>query len=393
MAATRTRLVLAAALALLVSGYLGAIGWLLWHEVELIFHPVTSLAPLSPDLGLEPERVQFRGRSGNDRLVWVFRARGREPGPWVLYLHGNSANVSSPGNVERCHQLTLLGANVVAVEYPGFGELPGQPSEEALHAAAEDGWHWLTASLDVSPEQVVVYGWSLGSGVATRLAATVPEAAVILEGAFTSVRDRAREVYPWLPVRWMLRHPFLSSAHIGQIGSPLLLLHARDDEIIPFSHGERLLAAAAGPKQLVPLAGGHIVPNLVAEDAYLQSLSAFLGSVIPNARREAVPKSLVVPLLGAVEGEARHTASALMRDALTGRRPGVNRAPYALEFAGRHWLDADPEFAATILRANVGAHPRTWSSYAALADALERLNDERGAAGARQRAAELRPAS
>jgi uncharacterized protein len=392
VAPTRTRLVLAA-LALLVSGYLGVVGWLLWHEVELIFHPVASLAPLSPDLGLEPERIQFRGDSCDDRLVWVFRARRRDPGPWVLFLHGNSANVSSPGNVERCHQLTLLGANVVAVEYPGFGELPGQPSEEALHVAAQDGWHWLTASLGVSPEQVVIYGWSLGSGVATRLAATVPEAGVILEGAFTSVRDRAHEVYPWLPIRWMLRHPFLSSAHIAHLGSPLLLLHARDDTIIPFAHSERLLAAAGGPKQLVPLSGGHIVPNLVAEDAYLQSLATFLGAVIPRAGRDTVPRSLVVPLLGAVEADARHAAVALMDDALAGRRPGVNRAPYALEFAGRHWLDADPAFAATILQANVGAHPRTWSSFVALAEALERVSDEPGAAQARQRAAELRPAS
>ncbi len=389
MARRRIRLLVLALLGTALSAYLVVVGWMFWHEVELIFRPVSVLSVVSPDLGVVPERVQFRGRDGANRLVWTFRTPHQQPAPWVVFLHGNGANVTTPGNVARCHQLTLLGLNVLAVEYPGFGELPGPPSENALSAAAADAWHWLAIDLGVPAHHIAVYGWSLGSGVATRLASEVDEAALVLEGAFTSVTDRAAELHPYLPVRWMLRHPFASMEHIGHIGAPLLLLHARDDEIIPFAHAERLLDAAAGPKQLVPLTGGHIVPNLVAEDDYLQALHTFFASIFPDTSLPNAPRSLAAVILGAHTPERRQSALRLTRAVLAGERAGYNGAPYAIEFAGRRWLDVDVAFGADILRANAAAHDRTAKAHETLGDALTRLGDTPGAERAFARAAAL----
>jgi fermentation-respiration switch protein FrsA (DUF1100 family) len=271
------------AVAAAVLAYGTAIGWMMANEVALVFVPNRKAYPLSPDVAARIERVSRPVRGGAPGLLWVLRDPDRADAPWVIFLHGNSANVSTPENVARYRQLLGLGLNVVAPEYPGFGVVSGEASEPGAVNAARDAWEWLRAS-GVPSTHIVIYGWSLGSGVATHLAATVDERAVVLEGAFTGVDDRASELYPWLPVRLMIRNAFASRDRIARIGSPLLLLHARDDEVIPFAHGEHLLQAAREPKRLVGLTGGHIRPNIRDEATYLGALRQFLGDVLGAAR-------------------------------------------------------------------------------------------------------------
>ncbi len=129
---------------------------------------------------------------------------------------------------------------------------------------------------------MAIYGWSLGSGVATDLASEVDERAVILEGAFSGIDDRASELYPWLPIRLMVRNRFPSRDRIGRLGSPLLLLHAVDDTVVPIAHGRALLAAARPPRRLVELTGGHVHPNRRDALRYEAALRVFLGEVFPS---------------------------------------------------------------------------------------------------------------
>lgn len=259
--------------------YGSAIAWLMANEIALVFVPNRKAYAVEDAIASRIERVKRRLPEGTPGLLWVVRQQaGSDDGPWVIFLHGNAANVGTPENVTRYSQLLSLGVNVVAPEYPGFGELAGDASELGAVTAARDAWVWLREA-GVPPARVAIYGWSLGSGVATNLAAAVDERAVVLEGAFTGVDDRASELYPWLPVRLMIRNPFASRERIARIGSPLLLLHAQDDEIIPFPHGQRLLASAQEPKRLVVLKGGHIHPNVRDEATYLTALRDFFGEV------------------------------------------------------------------------------------------------------------------
>lgn len=346
---------LVGAAALVCAGYLGMLGWLKWHEVELVYRPVTRMSAVPADLGLAPERLQVSASESPARhLLWIYRTQAGRDVPWVVFLHGNAANVSTRVNVERCHQLSLLGLNVVAVEYPGFGESPGHPSEPSMVEAATAAWQWLTTDMQVPPGRVAVYGWSLGSGVATQLSANVAEGALVLEGAFTSVADRAGEVYPFVPVAWLLRHPFDSHSRIAAAGAPVLLLHARDDDIVPFAHGERLLASATGRRQLVPLSGGHIHPNLVSEDDYLQALHTFLSESLGYALA-APPRSLATALLATdvTDQGARAAAITLAREVVSGSRTGYNPARYAVDYAAGRWQEVDAAASAE-LRAAVG---------------------------------------
>lgn len=338
----RARSLLLAVVICVVVPYAGILGWLKWHETDLIYRPVRVMSDVPADLGLVPERLRIADDTGAVHPLWVYRTRPAREAGWVIFLHGNAANVSSTMNVARCHQLSLLGLNVVAVEYPGFGESAGEPSEPGMVAAAMTAWRWLTDDIGVPPSRIAIYGWSLGSGAATQVAADVDEAALVLEGAFTSVADVAAEIYPYLPVRWLLRHPFASHSRIGRAGSPVLLLHARDDEVVPFAHAERLHAAATGLRQLVPLSGGHVHPNLAREDDYLRALHGFLGAAldVPLARP---PRSLVSLLLDAADaGEAaRAEALALAERVGAGTETGFNAASYAVGYAVRRWRSVD----------------------------------------------------
>lgn len=273
--------------ALVASGlaYLTAIAYLKVNEAALVFAPNRQVAPLPDDLAARARWLPSATASGSlGELLVLTSPVARDPAPWLVFLHGNAAHVASRPNLSRYRQLLSLGVHVVAPEYPGYGRLDGSPSEAGAVEAARGAWTWLRES-GVPPDRIVLYGWSLGSGVATHLAVEAEERGVVLEGAFTGVDDRASELYPWLPVRWIASHRFASRERIARISSPLLLLHARDDRVIPFGHAERMLALASGPKRLVALSGGHVVPNEADAARYEEAWRRFLDELFADRLR------------------------------------------------------------------------------------------------------------
>jgi len=179
--------------------------------------------------------------------------------PWLLYLHGNAGNVTSsvlPQFYARWHG---LGVNVLAIDYRGYGRSDNRPpSETGTYTDARAAYDWLRTERHVPAERIILYGHSLGSGVATELALHVQAAGLIIEGAFMSIPDLGATVYPWLPVRWLARQRFANIEKIGKVAMPKLIMHASDDEIVPYAHGQALYAAASAPKEWVELKGGHM---------------------------------------------------------------------------------------------------------------------------------------
>jgi len=295
--------ILGGGLTLAVLAYAGLIAWLMWHETALIFQPQTQMTSVAQYVELRPTRVEMRDGHGAPGLAWELPAAvasapsavpsavpaAADSSCWVLYFHGNNANLSSRGNVTRYHQLGSLGLGVFAPEFPGFGELPGIPSERASLETGRAAYAYLRDVKKVPADRIIIYGWSLGSGVAIPIASQVQEGALIVEGAFTSVMRRAQALYPYLPITWMVHNPFLSEDYMGDVRAPVLVLHSPDDHVIPFADGQRLYDLARGPKQLVELRGGHITPNLEDEDHYVGGISGFLrahtGCAVQEPRR------------------------------------------------------------------------------------------------------------
>ncbi len=242
--------------ALIVLAYLGAIGYLVASETSIVFRadvPFGSLRPAAPF-----EQLEQRRDDGSTQLTWVMRQAAAKDAPWVVFLHGNGAPISARLNILHYERLRRLGLNVIAPEYRGYAGTGGVPTEAAVERDGRSAYDYLVESMRVPPSRIVIFGWSLGSAVAVDVASGVPEAAVILEGAPSSLVDIGQIRYPFIPIRLVMRNPFDSIAKIGHVHAPLLFLHSPDDAVVPIGEGRRLFAAAPDPKEFVEVQGGHV---------------------------------------------------------------------------------------------------------------------------------------
>jgi uncharacterized protein len=260
--------------------YLLILGWFWVNQDSLVFFPEHGTIHNPPAfLGSQARTARFAGQSGT-LVAWVIPpSAGADSARWVLILHGNAGNLATPGRPEHDRQLHDLGLGVVALDYRGYGNSEGKPSEAGLYADARSAYDFLRDSLRIPADRIVIYGHSLGSAVATQLATSVEAAGLILEGGFTSVADLGQAIYPWVPVRWLSRNRFDSKARIGKLRMPLLMIHGRDDMTVPLAQGRRLFAAAPEPKTFVEVPGGHDDAFETGADAYEAGIRSFLGTL------------------------------------------------------------------------------------------------------------------
>ena len=162
---------------------------------------------------------------------------------------------TSPERAPRFKQVAESGFGVLAMSYRGYAGSGGSPTETALFSDALETFDWLAARSD----SIVLHGESLGTAVATYVAAERPAAALVLEAPFSAALDIAAATYPWLPVSLLMRDPFLSRDHIRRVDEPVIILHGTADRVIPVESGRRLFEAADEPKELVIVDGaGHL---------------------------------------------------------------------------------------------------------------------------------------
>jgi uncharacterized protein len=175
--------------------------------------------------------------------------------PTILFFHGNAGEVAD--RADRFAFWQAQGHGVLFLSPRGYGGSSGSISETGLITDAQAAHDWLTAQ-GVTPDQIILIGESLGTGLAVQLAARKTIGAMLLEAPYTATSDVAQRLYPWLPVRLLMRDQFRSINHIAQNRAPLLIQHGTDDRVIPFDFGQRLFDAAGQPKTFVPLPGqGH----------------------------------------------------------------------------------------------------------------------------------------
>lgn len=225
----------------LALGYLVMLGGMYVFQRGLLYHPDRS-SPLSPGLlGLKGmEEVWLKTSDGIRLNAWYAKpAEGRKG--MVLYLHGNAGNLG--GLAGKLAPYLEAGYGVLALDWRGYGNSEGSPTEDGLYADGRAALAYL-AGLGVPSDRVVLHGESLGSGVATLLAVENKVAGVILEAPFLSVAEAAQHHYPYLPAKWLTKDRFDNLARIGSITAPILILHGELDNTVPVAHGRALLAAA-----------------------------------------------------------------------------------------------------------------------------------------------------
>ena len=241
-------------LAVLALAYLGAAAYMGINQRSFLFRVDATPAPAAASGLPQAEDVVLTEPSGETLAGWLVRPQ-RADAPVIIYFHGNAGTLMR--RVERFRLLTQGGAGLIAFHYRGYGGSTGTPGEGALTA---DAWRIFHDAVQrFSGRKLVLYGESLGSGVATQLATKVQAEALILDSPFLSILDRASKSYPWLPVSWLLNHPFRSDLAMPQVRMPLLVLHGARDRVVPISEGEHLFALAREPKVFVRFDdAGHV---------------------------------------------------------------------------------------------------------------------------------------
>jgi fermentation-respiration switch protein FrsA (DUF1100 family) len=234
-------------------GYVCALAALFLAQRSFLF-PVPTTARTSPQaagfLGVE-EHV-LTTADGEKVIVWHAPAK---PGhPVILYFHGNGDFLA--GFFGRFREIIADGTGVIALSFRGYAGSSGQPSESGLLQDAAAAYAFTTARYGA--DKIIVWGFSLGTGVAVALAADQPVGRLILEAPYTSTADVAASMFWFAPVRLMMRDQFRSDQRIARVKVPLLIMHGGRDPAIPIVFGERLFALAHEPKQFARFPeGGH----------------------------------------------------------------------------------------------------------------------------------------
>lgn len=254
-------------LAFAALGYALLVG-LLYSQQARFLYPASPLRVSAREAGLAGfEDVEIVTADG-ERLVgwWKPPEAGRA---LVLYFHGNGGSLLN--RRDRARALTQDGRGLLIVSYRGYSGSTGSPSEAGLRRDAEAAYGYLAS---YQPSRIVVYGESLGSGVAVWLASHRPVGGLVLDAPFTSIADVARPIFWFVPVGLLLRDQFRSIDRIVEVKAPLLVMHGDRDGIIPVALGELLFAAAREPKRFEKLAGVDHVS--VLESGGLAHIRAFL---------------------------------------------------------------------------------------------------------------------
>ncbi len=238
--------------AIVVMGvYVALVAFLYIAQRRFLFVPPQGLHP-SPAAAGWPEAEETVLDTADGERVIVWQTPPRSGKPVVIYFHGNGEIVAS--RAARHRRLAADGTGVVALSYRGYMGSTGNPTERGLLADAEAAYGFAASRWPAAP--VVLWGHSLGTGVAVALAARHPVAKVILEAPFSSTVDVAALRFPIVPVRWLMLDQFHSDQRIEKVHAPVLIMHGDQDWVIPIRFGERLFKLANEPKRLVRIAGG-----------------------------------------------------------------------------------------------------------------------------------------
>ncbi len=267
----------------LVLSYGAIVGLAFAFQDQLLFQPSSRLLATPEDGGMDYETVRLTTDDGETLHGWWIPAAdvSRETSPsedathTLLFFHGNAGNIS--GRLESTQQFHRLGLNVLIVDYRGYGQSTGAPSEQGLYRDAAACWRHLTETRGISPEDIVIFGRSMGGGPATWLAQRHPPGALILESVFTNVPDVGAHHYSFLPVRALATNQFDNESRVPEIEAPTLHIHSRGDRVVPFELGRRVYEAASEPKQFLEIQGGHNDGFLVSSETYLRTIGDFLA--------------------------------------------------------------------------------------------------------------------
>lgn len=224
-------------------------------QSKMLYQPRADYTVTPEDVGMKYTPLMLQTPDVERIAAWYIPAASGDAKWTVLYCHGNAGNIS-----HRLHTLLLIhemDINCLIVDYRGYGQSSGKPTEQGTLIDIKTSWDWLVNEQGIAPEQIILFGRSLGGSIAAITAVDVNPAAVILESAFTSFVDVGKHYYPWLPVAFCARFDYNTLAAVKKLNCPVFITHSPEDEVVPYKFGQQLFEAAAEPKIFRELKGTH----------------------------------------------------------------------------------------------------------------------------------------
>ncbi|MFP4026190.1 MAG: alpha/beta hydrolase [Candidatus Brocadiia bacterium] len=252
--------------------YVSFIIMILLFEPRFIYHPSRKPAVPWEEPGITVEDCWLKTEDGWKLHGWWLEAT--EEAPTLLAFHGNAGNLTH--RVEYLHLLRRKGFNVLMIDYRGYGQSQGHPSETGLYKDAKAAYKYLTEEKKIAPGRIIAFGRSLGTAVALNLALSEPVVAVILESPFASAKVMAKKMIPFVPVSRFIRSDFDNAGRVSELEKPILVIHGDRDRVVPFEQGRAVFEATKEPKEFYRIGGaGHNDTYQVGGKVYFDRLMSF----------------------------------------------------------------------------------------------------------------------
>ena len=236
-------------------------------------YPTRKLVSTPEWLGMSYQNVTIKTEDNVTLHAWFVPAKNAKK--TLLFFHGNAGNISH--RLQSIRIFHDLGLSVFIIDYRGYGESKGKTSEMGTYRDARAAWNYLVSTRGIGEKNIIIFGRSLGAAIAAQLAANIMPGAIILESAFSSAVEMARTVYWYLPVRLLARIHYPTASFVARVSCPVLVIHSKQDEIVPYEHGRQIFDAAPEPKQFLELRGGHNDGFSVSQRDYVAGINDFLA--------------------------------------------------------------------------------------------------------------------
>jgi len=251
---------------------LGA-GIFLIFQSKLIYYPVREIAAAPDSIGLNFENVSLVTTDGLSLSGWFVPCENARA--VVLFCHGNGGNISH--RLDTIELLQRLGLDTFIFDYRGFGQSEGKPNEQGTYRDVEAAWRYLVEERKIQPARIIVFGSSMGGPIAAYLAGSHQPGVLIIESTFTSIPDVAARRFPYLPARLLMRFKYNTAKYLRNVNCPVMVIHSRDDEMLPFENGERLFEIAREPKRFLEITGTHNEGFMTSGMVYEEGLNTFIS--------------------------------------------------------------------------------------------------------------------
>ncbi len=242
-------------------------------QSRFIYFPEKNIFATPLDMGYEYKEIFFDTTDGIKLNGWYIPSEN--PRGVLLFCHGNAGNISHRmDSIKIFHEMGFI---IFIFDYRGYGMSEGKPGEKGTYMDIEAAWEYLVDKLGIPSDKIIIFGRSMGGAVASYAAKKYKPKALIVESTYTSIKDMASYYYPFIPAGLIVRFNYNTKEYIRGVECPVLIIHSREDEIVPFTHGLQLYKEAGEPKEFLEIQGPHNGGYLMTGEHYIKGLDSFVS--------------------------------------------------------------------------------------------------------------------